>query len=160
LGALVHVADARTQARAEVAAHIHHVDIIIATTEIPGQRPPMLVPARAISVMRPGSVIVDTTASVLGGTVELAEPDATVVVEPGITIIGDDNLASKTPTSASTAYATSVAALLGHLVRDGALSIDLADPIQAEVVVAHDRSVVSDAVWQLILDEISLAGLP
>ena len=102
----------------------------------------------------------DTTARRLGSTVELTKPDATIVVEPGVTIIGDDNLASKTPSSASAAYATSIAALLGHLVRDGALSIDLGDPVQAEVVVAHDRSVLNDEVWQLILDEISLAGLP
>lgn len=110
--------------------------------------------------MRPGSVIVDTTASAFGRAVELAEPNAIRVVEPGVTVIGDDNLASKTPTSASAAYATSIAALLAHLVSGGALSIDLTDPIQSEVVVTHDRGVLNHAVWQRILDQISLAGLP
>lgn len=158
LGAIVRVCEACEGSCPDIAAR--GIDIIVVTAEIPGHRPPVLVPAWSVRAMRPGSVIVDTTASAFGCAVELAEPNAIRVVEPGVTVIGDDNLASKTPTSASAAYATSIAALLAHLVRGGALSIDLTDPIQSEVVVTHDRSVYNHAVWQRILDQISLAGLP
>ncbi|MET7425910.1 hypothetical protein [Dactylosporangium sp. NPDC005555] len=47
-----------------------------------------------------------------------------------------------------------------HLVRAGALSIDLTDPIHSAVVVTHRRNVLNDAVWQPILDQISLTGPP
>jgi NAD/NADP transhydrogenase alpha subunit len=63
-------------------------------------------------------------------------------------------------TAGSDEYAETVVALLGHLVREGTVTIDLADPIQAAIVVTYRRNVVNDAVWQLILDEIGLAGLP
>jgi NAD(P) transhydrogenase subunit alpha len=62
--------------------------------------------------------------------------------------------------AASADYAATIADLLDHLVRDGALMIDLADPIQARIVVTHGRNVLNDAVWQLILAEIAIAGLP
>ncbi|MFI5615706.1 hypothetical protein [Amycolatopsis sp. NPDC051903] len=57
-------------------------------------------------------------------------------------------------------YATIVGNLLEHLVRDGALTIDLTDPLQATMVVTHDRHVLNGAVWQRILAEIAIAGLP
>ncbi|WP_238008524.1 NAD(P) transhydrogenase subunit alpha [Dactylosporangium sp. AC04546] len=167
LGAVVHVRAARPGSGAarpgfgaDLAASVRGSDIVIVTAETPGGQPPELVSARSIRSMRPGSVVLDTTAGALGRAVELAQPGGTRVVEPGVTVVGDDNLASRTPTGASTAYATSVAALLTHLVRDGALSIDRTDPAQAAVVVTHHRDVLNDAVWQRILDQISLAGLP
>ncbi|WP_432989313.1 NAD(P) transhydrogenase subunit alpha [Dactylosporangium sp. CA-233914] len=160
LGAVVHACEARPGSCAEIAASVPGSDIVIVTAEIPGRRPPVLVSARSIRTMHPGAVVLDTTAGAFGRAVELAQPAVTRVVEPGITVVGDDNLASKAPTGASTAYATSIAALLTHLVRGGALSIDLTDPDQAEMVVTHHRGVLNDAVWQRILDQISLAGLP
>jgi NAD(P) transhydrogenase subunit alpha len=160
LGAVVHVCESPQRSCVDIAASVRGSDIVIATAEIPGRQPPVLVSARSIQAMRPGSVVLDTTASGFGRAVELAQPGVTRVVEPGVTVVGDDNLASKTPTGASTAYASGIAALLTHLVRGGALSIDLTDPTQAEVVVTHHRDVLNDAVWQRILDQISLAGLP
>jgi NAD(P) transhydrogenase subunit alpha len=62
--------------------------------------------------------------------------------------------------AASADYAATIADLLDHLVHDGALMIDLADSIQARIVVTHGRNVLNDAVWQLILAEIAIAGLP
>ncbi|MER7273790.1 NAD(P) transhydrogenase subunit alpha [Dactylosporangium sp. NPDC000244] len=160
LGAVVHVCEAHPAACPDIAASVRGSDIVIVTAEHPGRRPPVLVPARGIRAMRPGSVVVDTTAGAFGRAVELAQPGDTRVVEPGVTVVGDDNLASRTPTDASTAYAMSVTALLKRLVRGGALSIDLTDPAQAEAVVTHHRDILNDAVWQRILDQISLAGLP
>jgi NAD/NADP transhydrogenase alpha subunit len=45
------------------------------------------------------------------------------------------------PTAASTAYSHNIVALLAELVRDGALTIDPADEIQAGVVVTHQGTV-------------------
>lgn len=160
LGAVVHVRQARPDAHPDIAASVRGSDIVIVTAEHPRRRPPELVSAPTIGAMRPGSVVVDTTACAYGRAVELAQPGCTRVVEPGVTVVGDDNLAAKKPTEASTAYALSVALLLRHLVRGGALRIDLTDPVQAAVVVTHHRDVLNDAVWRRVLDQISLAGLP
>jgi NAD(P) transhydrogenase subunit alpha len=47
---------------------------------------------------------------------------------------------------ASAAYARNIAATTAHLVRDGRPAIDLADEIQAAIVVTHDGAVVHPAL--------------
>ena len=88
--------------------------------------------------MRAGSVVVDIAASQLGGNVDGSIPDMTIVTERGVTIVGAGNLPSQVPRAASTAYARNVTALLGLLVRDGALNVDLQDEVLAGLVVTHD----------------------
>jgi H+-translocating NAD(P) transhydrogenase subunit alpha len=128
--------------QAELAAHIAKHNVVITTAQVPGRRPPLLVTEAAIAAMAPGSVVVDLGASDLGGNVAGSQPDDTVVTAGGVTIVGAGNLASDAPGAASAAYSRNVCALLAHLVHDGALVIDLADEIQAGVVIAHDGAVV------------------
>ncbi|MFI6937374.1 NAD(P) transhydrogenase subunit alpha [Streptomyces sp. NPDC050287] len=127
-------------------AHIARSDIVITTAQVPGRKPPLLVTAQALERMRPGSVVVDMAASELGGNVELSKPDKTAVLYSGVTVIGAGNLPSAMATAASTAYARNIGALLTHLVRDGALTIDLADEIQAGVVITHNGQIVNPAL--------------
>jgi NAD(P) transhydrogenase subunit alpha len=127
-------------------AHIARSDIVITTAQVPGRKPPLLVTAQALKGMRPGSVVVDLAASDLGGNVELSTPDKTTVLYSGVTVIGAGNLPSAMACAASTSYARNITALLTHLVRDGALSIDLADEIQAGVVVTHGGETVDQAL--------------
>ena len=128
--------------QAELAAHIAKHNVVITTAQVPGRRPPLLVTEAAIAAMAPGSVVVDLGASDLGGNVAGSQPDETVVTAGGVTIVGAGNLASDAPGAASAAYSRNVCALLAHLVHDGALVIDLADEIQAGVIIAHDGAVV------------------
>jgi H+-translocating NAD(P) transhydrogenase subunit alpha len=121
--------------------HIARSDIVITTAKVPGRRPPTLVTSAALAGMRPGSVVVDTAAGPLGGNVEGSLPDHTEVTGGGVTVIGAGNLPSAMATAASTAYARNVAAALTHLLREGALHIDLDDEITAATVVTHDGSV-------------------
>ncbi|MCQ4084992.1 NAD(P) transhydrogenase subunit alpha [Streptomyces sp. RB6PN25] len=135
----------------ELGTHIARSDVVITTARVPGRKPPLLVTAEALRAMRPGSVVVDMGASELGGNVELSEPDRTVVVEGGVTLIGAGNLPSEMAGAASTAYARNITALLAHLLRDGvppdgALPVDPDDEIQAAVVVTHQGSVLSSSV--------------
>lgn len=134
----------------ELAAHIARQDVVIATARVPGRRPPLLVTEDAVKAMQPGSVIVDLAASEYGGNVFGSRPGETVVTDEGVTIIGADNLPAAMPTGASSAYARNIAALLGHLIVDGALAIDLTDEIQAGVVVTHGGAVVNPAVARLL----------
>ncbi|GAB2610488.1 NAD(P) transhydrogenase subunit alpha [Streptomyces capparidis] len=143
--------EAERQAQLDALADpVSRSDIVITTAQVPGRRPPLLVTAQALRRMRPGSVVVDLAASPLGGNVALSEPDRTVVLEGGVTVIGAGNLPSAMATAASTAYARNVGALLAHLVRDGELAIDPADEIQAGVVVTHGGRVVNRAVAELL----------
>ena len=64
-------------------------------------------------------------ASALGGNVAGSEPGQTIVTANGVTIIGAGNLPATVPTAASNAYSRNISALLLHMVRDGALAIDL-----------------------------------
>jgi NAD(P) transhydrogenase subunit alpha len=113
-------------------------DVVITTAQVPGRKPPVLVPREALDRLRAGSVIVDIAASALGGNVDGSIPDMTVVTERGVTIVGAGNLPSQVPRAASTAYARNLTALLGLLVRDGVLQIDLQDEVLAGLVVTHD----------------------
>jgi NAD(P) transhydrogenase subunit alpha len=74
-----------------------------------------------------------------------------------VTVIGAGSLPAQMPIAASTAYARNVAATLGEFVRDGALTIDPGDELQAAIVVAHDGKVRNAAVRALLEKEGSAA---
>ena len=134
----------------ELAGHISRHDIVITTAQVPGRRPPLLVTEAAVAAMRPGSVIVDMGASPLGGNVAGSVDRKVVRTPTGVTIVGAGNLPSRLATSASAAYARNVSALLVHLIADGVIAIDLADEIQAGVVITHDGAVVHGATAALL----------
>ena len=119
-------------------------DIVITTARVPGRRPPVLVTATALKRMRPGSVVVDLAASPLGGNVDV--PGGLTVLDNGVTVLGAGDLPARMAPAASSAYARNVIALLALFVHDGTLTIDLADEIQAGVVITHEGAVVNPAV--------------
>jgi len=127
-------------------------DIVITTAAVPGRRPPVLVTEEALKGMRPGSVVVDLASGPLGGNVALSQPDTVVETGTGVTVIGAGSLPAQMPVAASTAYARNVAATLGEFVRDGGLTIDPADELQAAIVVTHAGKVLNAAV-RALLDE-------
>jgi NAD(P) transhydrogenase subunit alpha len=129
--------DESARQKSELTKAIPGFDVVITTAQVPGGRPPLLVPATALDGMRPGSVVLDMAASGDGGNVEGSMPDTRAVTEGGVTIIGAGNLASTVPGAASTAYGRNVLALLAHLMPDGVLRLDPDDEIQAAVVVCR-----------------------
>ena len=143
-------ADEQAGQQAELAAQIARFDVVIATAQVPGRRPPLLVTAEAVKGMQAGAVLVDLAASSLGGNIEGSGADQTVMTENGARIIGAGNLPAQMPAAASTAYSHNIAALLAELIRGGALTIDPADEIQAGVVVTHQGKVIHPAVASLL----------
>ena len=122
-------------------------DVIIATAAVPGKKAPILLTAEMVAGMSPGSVIVDLAAE-RGGNCELTRPGETIV-ESGVTIIGPLDLPSSVPYHASQMYSRNLAALLKHLIRDGALVIDLSDEITREALVTHAGEIVNPRVRDL-----------
>src|SRR5690606_11746594 len=95
----------------ELARHVSRFDVVITTAQVPGRRPPLLVVAEALEEMDPGSVVVDVACGELGGNVEGAVPDTTIVTPHGVTVIGAGNLPSQMAPAASAAYARNLTAL-------------------------------------------------
>jgi NAD(P) transhydrogenase subunit alpha len=138
-------AEAQTQQQAMDAA-IGRFDVVIATAQVPGRRPPLLVSADALARLRPGSVVVDLAAGPLGGNVAGSVPGGTEVTAHGVTVIGAAELAASVPQAASTAYSRNVAALLAALFSDGRPVLDRADEIVAGLLVTYDGEVVHPQV--------------
>jgi NAD(P) transhydrogenase subunit alpha len=134
--------DEQAALTAELATHVVRHNIVITTAQVPGRRPPVMVTAEAVDGMRPGSVVVDTASSPLGGNVALSRPGETIVTPNGVTVIGADDLPSTMPTGASAALSRNLSAVLLHLLVDGKVVIDLEDEIQAGVVITHGGAVV------------------
>jgi H+-translocating NAD(P) transhydrogenase subunit alpha len=120
------------------------MDVIITTALIPGKRAPLLITADAVRSMRAGSVIVDLAAEA-GGNCELSEPGSTAV-KAGVTIMAPLNLPAAMPQHASMLYAKNVFALVSHLVKDGALVLDMDDEITKGVCVTRDGQILNEAV--------------
>jgi len=94
-----------------------------------------------VARMLPGSVIVDLAAE-RGGNCELTRAGETVV-EHGVTIIGETNLASTVPYHASQMYARNLSAFLLNMVKDGKFQFNEADEIHRETLLTRDGEIVN-----------------
>ena len=115
-------------------------DVVITTAVVPGRKAPVLVTADMVAAMAPGSVIVDLAAE-RGGNCELTRSGETVV-EHGVTILGAVNLAGTVPYHASQLYARTLVAFVLHLLKGGAIAVDLEDEITRETLVTRGGEVV------------------
>jgi NAD(P) transhydrogenase subunit alpha len=117
-------------------------DIVITTALVRGTAP-RTITATTVSAMRPGSVIVDMAASG-GGNCELTVPDERVVTGNGVIVLGWTDLAGRLPQHTSQLFATNVVNLLALLTpaKDGVAALDLEDPVQRGMTVAHHGAVL------------------
>ncbi len=143
-------ADERAAQQAELNDVIGGMDVVITTAQVPGRKPPVLVTAAAVGMMKPGSVIVDMAASALGGNCELSQVGQTIVTPGGVTIVAPDNLPASMPAGASAFYARNISALLLGMIKDGALHLDFDDEVTKATVITRDGAVVSEAVTKLL----------
>src|SRR5256885_588286 len=102
---------------------------------------PRLIPRGMVREMRAGAVIVALAAEA-GGNCELTRPDETVR-QGEVTVLGPLNLPATVPLHASQMYSRNLQTLLQHLVKDGALVVDLADEITGAMVVTHQEEIRS-----------------
>jgi NAD(P) transhydrogenase subunit alpha len=113
--------------------HAAFADVIITTALVPGKRAPLLIDARTVEAMRPGSVIVDL-AGEQGGNCELSVPGETVV-QHDVTIIAPLHISSDLAFHASQMYAKNAAALVTLLAPKGELNLNFDDDIISAVCV-------------------------
>jgi H+-translocating NAD(P) transhydrogenase subunit alpha len=123
-------------------------DVVIPTALVPGKRAPVLITEEMVRGMRPGSVIVDLAAE-QGGNCALTEPGQEVV-KHGVVIVGPLNLPSTLPFHTSQMYARTVFNYLTHLLKDGAVRLDLTDELTRGPLVTHQGEVVHEVVKQAL----------
>ncbi len=123
--------------------HIADSDVVITTALVPGRPAPKLIPASAVRAMRTGSVVVDLAAET-GGNCDLTSPGE-VVVREGVTIIGTLNLPAMMPVHASQMYARVLQNLLGLLLKDGQIDLNLSDDVIKGMTITHRGDVIQEA---------------
>ncbi|MCL2090619.1 MAG: Re/Si-specific NAD(P)(+) transhydrogenase subunit alpha [Micrococcales bacterium] len=118
-------------------------DIVITTALVRGKAV-RTITADMVANMRPGSVIVDLAASG-GGNCELTVPGERVVTDNGVIILGYTDLTSRMPKHTSQLFGTNVVNLMKLLTpgkKDGQMVLDLEDPVQRGMTVAHAGAVM------------------
>lgn len=123
-------------------------DVVITTAAVPGRKAPILITTEMVGAMCEGAVIVDIAAE-RGGNCELTRPGETVVHQ-GVRIFGPVNLASTVPRDASQMYGSNITAFAKLLVHDGAVRVDLEDPIIRETLITHEGQVVHPRIRELM----------
>ncbi|HEX9893153.1 MAG TPA: Re/Si-specific NAD(P)(+) transhydrogenase subunit alpha [Gemmatimonadales bacterium] len=118
-----------------VARQVVTQDLVITTAQIPGKPAPRLITADMVYAMRPGSVIMDLAAET-GGNCELTRPGETVEAN-GVRVMGPLNLPSQVPYHASAMYSKNVQTFVEYILKDGALQLDMNDPITGPMCVTH-----------------------
>jgi NAD(P) transhydrogenase subunit alpha len=123
-------------------------DVVITTASVPGRKAPVLMSGDMVKGMPPGSVIVDLPAE-RGGNCELTRAGRTVVVD-GVTIMGPINLPGTVPFHASQLFSNNVTSFFLHMVKDGALNLDMEDEITRETLVTRAGEVVHRRVREAL----------
>ncbi|MDA0947270.1 MAG: Re/Si-specific NAD(P)(+) transhydrogenase subunit alpha [Planctomycetota bacterium] len=127
---------------------IQAADAVITTAQVPGRRAPRLITEEVVEGMKPGAVVVDMAAD-SGGNCAYSKPGEEVVVN-GVTILGPSNLPASVGSTTSQLFAQNLVALLGLIVQEGALTIDLEDEILAGAVVCKDGTIVQPRVQEAL----------
>jgi proton-translocating NAD(P)+ transhydrogenase subunit alpha len=132
-----------------LAEHAKTADVVIATALVPGKKAPVLISEDAVKGMRAGSVIVDLAAE-QGGNCALTEPGKTVV-KNGVMIQGPLNIPSTMAPQASLLFSRNVAAFVGAVVKDGAVSMDMSDQLVKGPMVLLKGEVVYDPLREAMM---------
>ena len=135
---------AEQQARQQelMAEAIGKCDVVITTALVPGRRAPILVTEAAVTKMKPGSVIVDLAVE-RGGNCELSVPGESVL-RHNVKILAPLNVPSTMAEHASQLYARNIQALLGLMVKDGALKLDFEDEVIAGACITRGGEIVHE----------------
>lgn len=136
--------EALQRGRDLIAEHAKTADLVITTAQVPGRRAPLLMTEEAVNGMKRGSAVIDLAGST-GGNCALSKPDE-IVERNGVTVMAPTNLAATVPVHASQLYSRNVTSFLTLLIKDGELSINMADDVVGPSCVTHDGQVVNSRV--------------
>jgi H+-translocating NAD(P) transhydrogenase subunit alpha len=139
-----------------LARHVAASDVIICTAAIPGRASPRIIPTDMVSNMKGGAVIVDLAAEG-GGNCELTRPGETVM-HNRVTIYGPINVPSTVPNHASELYAKNLFNLLGLIIKEDSIQIDLDDQILKGSLITHAGVIINSAVQEQLQTSTNQGG--
>ncbi len=120
-------------------------NVIITTAQIPGRKAPVLIRKETVEAMRPGSVIIDLASST-GGNCELTKDNDTVLYNE-VTIVGNSNFASTTPSDASKMLGKNFLNFFDLMIdEEGKLNLDVDDEIVQQTCITRNGEVVNERV--------------
>jgi NAD(P) transhydrogenase subunit alpha len=145
-GYAVEQSDDYKQKQAElIQQHAILSDVVITTAQIPGRKAPVLITKETVASMKAGSVIIDLASST-GGNCELTKDNATLDVG-GVSIIGNSNFASTTPSDASKMLGNNYLNFLKLMIgEDGKVNLEVEDEIVQETCITRDGTIVNKRV--------------
>lgn len=119
-------------------------DIVITTAQLFGRKPPVLISKETLTLMRPGSVVVDMAAT-SGGNVEGSVAGKTIEVG-GVKIIGNGSWTQFVAKAATEMYANNIYNLIDEFFNEESKSfdLDLEDEILAGCVITHDGKITNE----------------
>lgn len=141
----------QAQAAEVLTKHIQQADMIITTANVPGRHAPVLITKAQIETMKSGSVIVDLAAD-SGCNCEGALAGGEVEIGPA-TVIAPFNVPSQLPQHSSELYCRNLLALLGLIVKDGAIAPDMDDEVVAGTLLSHAGKILIPAAAALLEKE-------
>jgi H+-translocating NAD(P) transhydrogenase subunit alpha len=137
--------------RAIIGELLPQIDSVICTAQVFGGRAPLLITEEMLSLLRPGSVVVDLAVE-QGGNCALAQPDETID-HNGVKIIGAGNLAATLPVDASSLYGHTIVELFRYLYPTKGDAPGADDPIATGTRVTHDGAIVHESIRQRYAEE-------
>ena len=125
-------------------------DIVITTAQVFGRPAPTLVTKEMVSVMSPGSVIVDMAVGT-GGNVEGSIPDQITEVD-GVKIIGNTNLPGELPVHSSQVYASNIYNLIEEFWDEETkeLTLDEKDEILSICLISHKKEYINPTIKEIM----------
>ncbi|KQQ55130.1 NAD(P) transhydrogenase subunit alpha [Rhizobium sp. Leaf311] len=114
------------------------IDIVITTALIPGRDAPKLWLADMVTMMKPGSVIIDLAAE-RGGNCDLTVADQRIVSDNGVIVIGYTDFPSRMASQASTLYSTNIRHMIADLTpaKDGQIVHNMEDDVIRGATIAY-----------------------
>lgn len=141
-------ADYQQRQQQRIAESIAKADILITTAQIPGKKAPILVTEEMFAHMRPGSIVVDLAAAT-GGNTPFTRNNETVV-QNGVTIVGNSNLAATMPSDASKLYGKNILNFLQLITnKEGGLHLNWEDDLVKGSCLVHGGNVVHERLQSL-----------
>jgi NAD(P) transhydrogenase subunit alpha len=133
----------------ELMSHVvSESDVVITTAAVPGKQAPILITKEMVSLMQPGSVVVDIAAE-RGGNCELTKVGESVSHQ-GVAILGPVNIASNLAHHASQLYSKNVTTFLLSMVQEGTFAPDEEDEIVQATRLTKDGEVASETAREIL----------